>query len=556
MPDFNNINTNQDAAPWIRGAAFNNAYTYSYISKAPFYAMISHEYYAFMNRFVKNWLWWADGYVPYFHNGEQGIPSTRIGTALVDRIAKKVVGGRIMFKNVGKEKSAGKDPNPSLSAVSEWALDCDFPTAVKKAVNYAAAAGTALLKLNKDSKGLWAEALRFDSFLPAVNSRGEIEEIKCFLRFFTNIGVRLEDNKSFQGFYIVERRYFGEYQTIKGEILDNVPLVEYVIHRQQGSVVNGEYLSQSMTERVNFRDLPKSMRRSIGRTYPQVRFDEASLLPFKDNLGCELIKWTDGVSGLPELPFGESLLSNIVAQMQSWDYYHAAANTDMYTGRARVLLPKQMGGAADAGYNSGLDSYTYQQYQTTDPEGQRPTPIQFDLRSSQWRDIRDRLIQDISILTGLNISTIASFISDSTAAKTAREISTEENETAEFINDKRSILEKPVNRILNTVRLYYGLEDAVAVRWSAAGMTNRFVLTEMLSQAKNAGLVSSRKAVELWNYDDDTMQVEEEYGRILKDMEAFDGTGGGEAYPGEQDFGAEVEEGLEGLNIDNGDAEE
>ena len=264
------------------------------------------------------------------------------------------------------------------------------------------------------------------------------------------------------------------------------------------------------------------MRRAIGRAYPDIRFDKPILLPFADSLGCEIVKWTDGVSSLPELPFGESFLSQIVAQLMSWDYYHAASNTDMYLGRGRVLAPKQIQGvgAKSGQYNTGLDSFMFTQWQTTNPEAQKPLPIQFDLRSQSWTEIRNRLIQDISINTGVNISTIASFLQDNTAARTAREISTEENETAEYVNDQRAIIEKPLNAILKLVTLFYGYTDTVVIRWSKAGLTNRYTLAETTEIGLRAGFISQRKAVEDWNFDDDDEQVEEEYHRIAGEKAA------------------------------------
>jgi hypothetical protein len=248
-------------------------------------------------------------------------------------------------------------------------------------------------------------------------------------------------------------------------------------------------------------------------------FDKPCLLPFKDSLGCEIVKWTDGVSGLPEIPFGESLLSNITAHLMSWDYYFASANTDMYLGRGRVLVPKHMKGAGSKEYNSGLDKFLYTELSTTDPEGQKPTPLQFDLRSTSWNEIRNRLIQDIAINIGVNISTIASFLNDSTS-RTAREISTEENDTAEFVNDQRALVEKPINKILKLVTLYKGFKDDVVVRWSSAGLTNRYSLAELINTALNGQkpFLSQKKAVEMFNYDDDDVQVQEEYNQILADM--------------------------------------
>lgn len=524
MSEFENVNVQSSVAPFMQSQAFNNYYTYSFISRASYYSMIASQYYSFMNRFVKNWLWWYDGYVPYFHNGEQGIPSTRIASAIVNKLAKKVVGGRIMYKNAGREQKGDTKLNPTLEFIStEWATDTDFERVIKQAVQYSASAGTALIKLNKDEKGLWAEALRFDSFIPSVNSRGDVIACKCFLRFFTNLGIRNpQENDRFQGYYVVEYRHFADYKRADGSIINNAPVVEYVIHRQNGTIVNGDYLSQSMCEDVPFADLPKEMRKSIGRAYPDVRFNKPMLLPFNDNLGCELVKWTEGVSGLPELPFGESALANVIAHLQAWDYYFASANTDIYTGRARVIVPKQIAGANGGGnYNSGLDNFIYAQWNTTNPEEQKPLPIQFELRSNEWSEIRNRLIQDIAINIGVNISTIASFLNDNTA-RTAREISTEENDTADFVNDKRAIIEKPINKILRTVTLYYGHSDKVVIRWSSAGLTNRHALAEILSTALNSSkpFISQKKAVEMFNFDDDDVQVQEEYNQILSDAES------------------------------------
>lgn len=528
MSEFQNVGCNKEIAPYMQNVAFNNFYTYSFISRASYYGMIAPQYYSFMNRFVKNWLWWYDGYVPYFHNAEQGIPSTRVATAIVNKIAKKVVGGRVMYKNAGKEtptkdENGNYKLNKALEFIStEWAKETDFEEVIKKAVKYSASAGTSLVKLNKGSKGLWAEALRFDSFLPSVASNGDVTAVKCFLRLFTNLGVKeVKENTAFTGYYVVEYRHFADYEQADGKIIKNAPVVEYIIHRQTGSVVNGEYLSQDTAGAVPFKSLPHQMRSAIGKAYPDIRFDCPQLLPFKDSLGCELVKWTDGVSGLPELPFGESLLANIVAHLMSWDYYFASSNTDMYLGRGRIIAPKTISnGGKGSNYNSGLDSFLFTKMETTDPEAQKPIPIQFDLRSQSWTEIRNRLIQDMAINIGVNISTIASFLQDNTA-RTAREISTEENDTAEFVNDQRAIIEKPINKLLKLVTLYNGFVDDVVLRWSSAGLTNRHSLAELINIALNGQkpFLSQKKAIEMFNYDDDDLQVQEEYETILADME-------------------------------------
>lgn len=526
-------------APWQDGAAFNTYYTYSFVGHAAFFSMVGPGYYDFMNRWIRQWLYWYDGWVPWWHNQGNGIMSTRLAGALVDKVAKKVVGGRVMYKNAGKEQQTSQNPNKALQYISgKWAKETDFSNVVKLATKYAAAAGTSIIKLNKDDKGLWAEALRFDSFLPTVGVRGEVLEIKCFLQSFVDMDdSKKEGNKAASLFYVVEQRYFGEFRRANGKIIPNAPLAKYIVKRNSGNVTNGAYLSGDMGEFVEFSSLPKDVRKNIKKSYGALRFDEPILLPFVDSLGVELVKWTDGIGNLPAMPFGESFLSNIIAALMAYDYYFSAFTTDLYTGRAHVIMPATMNSAKAAdgsNYNAGFDSYMYHKVSYMNGEDQKPVPLQFDLRSKSWLEIRDMLIQYIALNTGLNISTIASFMQDNNSAKTAREVSTEENETAGVVDDKRELLERPINRILKLVTDYAGYPDTVVIRWSGAGLTNRYTLSEILATALQGGFISRLKAVQMFNFDDDDAQVDEEYKRILEqdgnaanDEQDYFGDGGG-----------------------------
>ena len=527
--DFQDVNAGKNISPMARNGAFNEYWTYSFINRSSFYALISSEYYDFMNRFVKQWLWWVDGWVPYFHSADNGIPSTRLAAGLVDKIARKIVGGRLMYRNAGKDKE-GAEETPSLSKIADWATATDFEETVKSAVRFATAAGTALVKINRGRDGLWTEALRFDSFIPTVDATGKVLAVDCFLRNFTDLGVQkieAREASTLTSFYVVERRRFRDYTRADGSVIKDAPVAEYIIKRAGGSIVSGQFVSKGDAGEIKFRDLPKMMQRAIGKAYAGIMFDKPILLPFSDHLGVELVKFTESVSGLPELPFGDSFVASIISKLMEWDYYSAAASTDMYLGRGRVLIPKQLQGANAGNYNSGLDSFAFTEYQTADPEGNKPTPLQFQLRAAEWSEIRTRIIQDISIITGLNTSTLASFIADGASAKTAREISTEENETLSYINDKRALMEKPLNRILRLVARYIGLTDTIVLRWSNAYLTNKMMQAELLQLAVAGGFMSKRKAVQEFNVDDDAAEIDEEYNRVLEDqqrgMPSFEG---------------------------------
>lgn len=517
MSDFENLQLNNQHSPMNAVQTFNTYWQYSFMDNSAFYQMIPDSYYDFANRWVRNWLWWYDGWVPHFHNQNNGIQATRIATALCDKTAKKVIGGRIMYKNAGQEHSGSNvELNKALSFIStKWAKESDFSSCIKRAVKYACAGGTALIKLNKNNKGLWCEPLRFDSFMVSCDFSGEINEVFSFLQQYTDM------TKKEDVYYLVEHRYFGEYQLSDGTVLKKAPLIEYVACRNKGNNTNARYLSMK-SEKIEVKSLPRKIRESIIKDYGVLECDTPFILPFSDYLGVELVKWTECISNLPNLPFGESLLSTILPYLASWDYHHSALDTDMYLGRGRVLASSNSLDNVNGNYNSGLDSFVITKLPYSS-EDNAPIPLQFNLRATEWTAIRDLLVQDIAINTGLNISTIASFLTDNTA-RTAREVSTEENETAGFVDDKRELIEKPFNNIIKRVLRYYGYVDDVVIRWSSAGLTNRMTLTEIINMAMQGGFLSKYKAVQMFNYDDDDAQVQEEYERII----ANEDTGGDE----------------------------
>lgn len=509
-------------APWQNNAAFNTYWTYNYSTKATFYAIVNPRYYYYMTRYVQQWLYWYDGWTPYFHNPNNGIFSTHLATSLVNRLADKVSGGQLMFKNSGVETQNGETNKALQFITTQWAKESDFARVRNLAVRFAAAGGTALLKANVDSKGLWAEALRFDSFVPEVDFRGNVVRVSCYLQQYTDMFKEGSDNKS-HNYYLIEERYFGDIKSGK-TTLKNRPLVKYCVKRATGIVGASNDISQIYGEDIPFSRLPRAVRDSILKNYGTLRFDVPHLLPFKGWLGAELVRFTENVSSIPQLPFGESLIAPIVSYLMGYDYYYSAFATDMYTGRARVLVPKQMNSGrkqADSNYNTGFDSYLYQQYPSSangvvNGEADKPIPLQFDLRSTDWTQIRNMLVENIALAIGVNASTIASFVADS-APKTATEVSVDENETAGFVNEKRAILEKPFNRFLKHVTRYYGYTDTVELRWSAAGLTNRRTLAEIISMGLRDRFISKQKAIEMFNYDDDTAQIQEEIKRIEQD---------------------------------------
>lgn len=545
MNNLQDVQFESQFSDWQRTSAFNTYWQYSYLNREAFYSNINAANREYMQRWVKQALYWYDGWVPYFHSNQDGIFSTRIASALVDGAAKKVIGGRIFYKNTSKETNKSTEINKALQFISsDWSKKTKFSKEIKRVTTFAAAGGTALLKLNKDDEGLWAEALRFDSFYPVVGARGKLIEVMCFLRNFTKVSDVTKNGQSTDSFYVVEHRYFGKHTRLDGEVIENAPLVEYKIIKSTGSSTQGQSYTEKGT-RIKFCDLPRNVRENIGSAYSFIAFDKPLILPFNAHLGAVLVNWTDGVSNLPELPFGDSLLSNIMPYLQSWDYYFSAFNTDMYIGRGQVIMPgfmQKKNEKGEEGYYSGKYGLMFTKAPVLTTDDQKPLPVQFDLRSTSWKEIRDMLMQNIAINTRMNISTIASFLQDTNGNKTAREISTEESETALFVDDKREIIERPINELLTIVLRYYGYNDDVVIRWSQAGLSNVYTRTDMIATAVQNGFCSQLKAIQMFGQDDDEYQIQEEYNRCLEDKERNEQQQGGGLFNEHDYYGDQSQE--------------
>ena len=247
---------------------------------------------------------------------------------------------------------------------------------------------------------------------------------------------------------------------------DEIPVVEYKIY---DTSVQVQYLSVN-DNYIAWEDLPKSVKRAFKNDYGTCVLNKPQALRGFKTLGCYLLKGSDDISDVPQLGLGESLLANVLTYLYEYDFYNTCFNTDMYLARGRVLVPKALQSPqAQAGVqNAGLDEFLYTKVDTMTTDGQKPEPIQFELRSVEWREARNILIESIATGIGISVSTLASYLSDG-GNRTAREVSAEESATTLFIENARRRFEKPLNDLIADVLRFYGYVDDVEVRWSRRG---------------------------------------------------------------------------------------
>lgn len=497
------------------------AATMNWVNNTQFYSLVNPFYRSFYEQWVRNWLAWYDGYVPGIHEGSSGLLSSKIGTTIVNRATDTVLGGGLMFHDAhtpteleedDRGKKTGLVASKALRYITnQFVAESDFVSVVKRAIRNAFAGGSSLLKLNRADDGtLWLEAVRMDRFYASVDFRGRVISAKSYIASYNDTA---PNGDTVGAFYIVEERFFDGKQ----------PMIDYKVYRSSGQVNMSAY-GTGTAESLSWSNIPRKIAQAIKTDYGTLRFGEPQKLPFKDSLGCELLKATDGISNLPQMQFGESILANTMAYLYLYDYYISALSGDMYLGRGRVLLSKPFqrgqgtgkGPGVQSNYNSGLDSFVYTMVETLSTEEQKPVTLQFDLRANDWKEIRNNLLESIATAIGISVGTLASYLSDA-SNRTAREISSEESATTLFVEEKRRLLEVPINRLLHTVTAYKGFTDCVEIRWSKAGFTNPQVQAQTLSLAVQSGLMSKKKAHRLFNVDEDQEQVEADWLEVQMD---------------------------------------
>lgn len=517
--------------PRVATSAVANQKLFQWVNNQDFYSLVPSEYFAFYNSWVRTWLYWYDGYVPWVHGGAQGILSTGIGTMIVNRAADSVFGGNLMFSNARKPKiRVQKDDNKSVGAAldfitNSWTKDVDFRTKIKRAIRYAYAGGFSLLKLNNAGGELWLDALRPDRFFVDMDGRGRLRKVVSIASLYE----KMTPNKSGNNKRYVlceERRY--EQIGIFGQ---EIPVVECKIY--ETSMPINHFTADDNC--VRWEDLPKDVRTAFKREYNDGRLNEPKALNGFEDLGCYLLRGSEDVSNVPQINLGESLLANVMTYLYEYDFYNTCFNTDMYLARGRVLVPKGMQGPRavaqangvavmyGSAQNAGLDSFLYTKVESTNPDVQKPEPIQFALRSAEWKEARNMLLESIATGIGISVSTLASYLSDG-SNRTAREVSAEESATTLFVENARRRFENPINTMIKTVLRFYGYIDDVEVRWSRAGMTNVTVLVDTLTKAVQGGLISPEAAHSAYNYDNDEEQNAEDYAKVLENQKSQQNT--------------------------------
>lgn len=476
---------------------------YNWVNNSSFYATATPYLKPFYWK-IQNWERWINGLVPAFHDLSRGIVPTHFAKSIVDKVSALVYGGGVTLANGGDETDEnGK--NESLEFAGEWKRKVKLSSVIQNAIKFCAGLGTTCFKLNADlDKELWIESVPMNRAKYDFDHNGQIASAKFYMAVFER---GTSQNGYVYGLY--EHRYY-EYDK-EGK---KVPYCEYKMYRIHTNTAN----QQAPTETyIKWEDIEHWARIQLKETYSNIHLDTPIRLPLT-NLGLFPYKWTECVSSMPHLKYGDSVLEGLTKYLCEFDILSSILDTEMYLGRGRVLASKPVKNSNNgvSVYNTGLDSMiTY--IETMSTEGQPFEFIQPNVRSEELKSIRNQLLENIATAIGISPSSFAPYLQDS-GNRTAREVSAEESATTLFVENKRESLELALNDMLDTVLKYYGKPDKVVVSFNKAGQSNYTLLVENATKIYQAGGSSLEKFVRTINPDMDEAQIMQEVERIREEQ--------------------------------------
>jgi hypothetical protein len=498
--------------------------TFNFTNNSMFYALVNPNYYDYYWRIVRVDLAWYDGYVIGFHNVQNGIASTHIGTSIVKNVAQQIFGKNVTYKN-----GAATTSNSALNFIAnDWAIKVNADVQWKLDIEYTLAAGTSIIKTNQNGKDLWIEAVRADYFYFETDFMGNINDVTFFIKSYINTNASNTPSQDGVNYFLVEHRYYRdmpkyvklnsldtktnqEKEIVVKQIDRNVPVVEYQVHRYVGQMLNNVNMSSLRLERgLNWTDIPKGVREIIKKDYTAYRVNEPLRLPFTD-LGCDLVR-NGRYGSVPQAQFGESILTNVRGYLTEYEMMNAYSVRDMFNGQGQVGVPKALsqGDVSKQNYGSSIYSDSKMNYQTYvgNPDTQKPIITQFNLRGEEWETIKDDILKKIATTIGMAPKLLASYLANSGAIKTATQIDSDDGSVISFIENKRGVFEPSFNSCLKRILKFYGFADSVEIKFGTPSLINKQDVLKTAYFEYNNGLIDLRECLSQIFPDADEQQLD------------------------------------------------
>lgn len=461
----------------------------SFVNNGNYYTGINYFWVTYLSNVVRPCIAYSTGVVDGTCNNALSLST---GKALVDGATRLVRGNKIFFE--GNDLSCN-----FLSDI--WAPQTNFNKFLSKLFNFVLAGGTSVIKINTDIKGRnKLSPVRIDRSLFSVNEDGDISECVFYITAFNAISNKDGDDN----YWLVEHRYFDK---------DFNPCVKYKVFKKSG-VANAQVLPSPFSNGIGYEYLPRAIKREL------INFGVRKLnvdirLPYHDGLGVWGVTRTAVNSAVPDVALGDPLLYGVLDLLWSMDIVFSGSLVDVLNGEGKVLVPKQFLGditkrlksmfpgqniniATEELDGGGDDSFVYLKTDIFDKDKQSPTLVQFDIRADQYGAMLDMYAKEAAVRCGFSPTSIFPHLTPDNSAKTATEVTAEENLTRASVKEFHDIVLPVINRALREVLIQEGFPPDVSLKLSDY-IGNKIQFDANLRENYRAGLVPKEVAVQQIN---------------------------------------------------------
>ena len=119
---------------------------------------------------------------------------------------------------------------------------------------------------------------------------------------------------------------------------------------------------------------------------------------FPKSLGCFLQKFTDDIPQIPNSQFGQPIGDILFTENFQFDQMKYFEKNEVDLARARALIPDEMWNRDDPNYSGrALNERFYQKISSVNGDGDKVTPIQFNLRGTDIKNTNGKYLQRLRI---------------------------------------------------------------------------------------------------------------------------------------------------------------
>lgn len=425
----------------------------NFVNNADYYANLDYYWITYMNRVVRKCIAYGTHTVDGIHNS---ILSSGTGYSIVQAAAKLIVGERTYFE--GNDESCA-----FLSDI--WSEASGFSTFLDRAIKFMLLGGTCPIKLNIDAEGRTSlSAYRIDRSIVHTNDTGNVTEAIFYIGLISS----LKSEEGGMNYWLVEHRKYDD---------NGNKVIQYKVFRKS-SVAGSEILPDPYLDGISYKGSPKRVQRELNRLGIGELNTEIPL-PIRDGLGVWLLRNTSSNSCIPDSYLGDPVLYNVTDLLWSIDVVFTGSLTDVINGRGKILVPKPFLSEVRTMLSShGIDSITtreldryddesfvYIQPSVFDKDKQSPTPIQFDIRSTQYRELLELYEKEAAVRAGYSPNTIFPHLANGNSV-TATQFNGEENLTRASVQHIHKTNIPQLNRAIKEVLYQENYSTDVNIRLS------------------------------------------------------------------------------------------